>query len=466
MTAADPVAPSTHRTRKAPNPWRVAVIAGMASFIDAAAIAGTGTALVLFQGELGLTGDQIGQLSALLTFTIAIGAFIGGRLGDRFGRRRVFTVTLALAAIGAALATFAWDPAVLYVALALIGFGTGADLPVSMAMISESAPESKRGKMITFSHVLWMVGIVAVIVLGIVAGGLGGVGARAIYGFVVVVSAITLLLRATLPESEEWRRANEARTASIASVDGAGDIGALGRLFRSRFVLPLIALGLFYALINVSANTMGQFGTYLYVNVAGSDVSTASALSLIGLAMSFVGMFTLMRVVDTRFRMVGFAIASVLSLGALVLPLTLGVTVPILVLSSIIGALGGAVAGEPMFKVWAQELFPTLYRSSAQGIMIAFTRVIAAVAALFTPALIAVSPQVLYGVLTAATAAALAIGMFWVARIRKAEGEAGVGATGDVVAVEGDAIVEAEAEADAPGRAAADADAVPAAETR
>src|SRR5690606_786533 len=51
-------------------------------------------------------------------------------------------------------------------------------------------------------------------------------------------------------------------------------------LFTSKYLLPLIALGLFFAIGNITANTLGQFNTYLYVNVAGSDVSTASTISL------------------------------------------------------------------------------------------------------------------------------------------------------------------------------------------
>ena len=437
------------KTRRV-NPWWVAIIAGMASFIDAMAIVGTSSALVLFQEPLGFTADQFGHYSALLTFSIAVGALFGGRLGDRFGRRHVFTVTLLIVAVGAVLSALAWDPWVLYLSLILVGIGSGADLPVSMAMIAESAPEAKRGKMITFSHILWMLGILAVTVMGIFVGTMGETGARIIYAAIAGLAVIVVLLRLTLPESAEWVAANKARTDSITANDGSsqGDIGALGRLFRSRFIVPLVALGLFYAIVNIAANTNGQFGTYLYVNVAGSDVSTASTISLISFAVSFVGMLTLMRLVDTRFRMLGFAIGAVLSILGFAIPALMGVTVPTLVAMGVLYALGGAIAGEPMFKVWAQELFPTLYRSSAQGIMIAFTRVIASVFALVTPGIIAFGPSALFGFLIVTTLIAVGIGFFWVSPNPEPRPDGGLGMG------EGDLAEGVSTESDSPAVAA------------
>ncbi len=56
--------PTRAERRKA---WWTAAVAGMASYLDAGAIVTTGTALTLFQDELGISPAQFGQLSALLT---------------------------------------------------------------------------------------------------------------------------------------------------------------------------------------------------------------------------------------------------------------------------------------------------------------------------------------------------------------------------------------------------------------
>ena len=394
--------------------WWTATIAGMASYLDAAAIVTTGTALVLFQSTFRLGPAEIGQLSALLTVMIAAGALAGGRMGDRFGRRKVFTWTMWVFALGALSLVLATGPGMLYAGMVLLGFAAGADLPVSMAMISESAPPGKKGKMVTFSHVLWMAGVLVVMVLGIVVGDLGEVGARILYGHLLVVALIVLVLRAGLPESREWTKARLESTAEQV------DLGSLRHLVRSRYLGPLVATGLFYAIANVAANTNGQFSTYLYTNVAGASVATASSFGLLGFGCSFIGMLVTMRVVDTRWRMPVFTVATSISIAAFIIPATLGVSTWTLAVMGVLYSVGGAIAGEPMFKVWSQELFPTKHRSSAQGITIAFTRVVAAAIALVTPQIIAAGAQALFIFLVLTTLASCLIGILWLARIPKA----------------------------------------------
>lgn len=423
--------------------WWITVVLGMASYLDAASIAGTGTALVLYQKALGLTGDDIGRLSAMLTLSIAIGALVGGRLGDRFGRRRVFAVTMVLLAAGALLLTLAISPAFIYVGLVLLGLSSGADLPVSLSMIGEAAPDDKRGAMIGFTNFLWIFGIVGVILIGIFFGSLGATGARIIYGHILVIAIVVLILRAGIPESAKWRRAEETRTDAIGAVD-AVDIGALRRLFGSRFVLPVIGLGLFFAIANISANTNGQFQTYVYVNVAGLDVPTASLFGLISIAVGLASVLVFMRLVDkVRARRVMLWVAAVMALAAFLVPATLGVGAATIIASTILFSLGGGIMGEPMYKVWSQEIIPVLFRSSVQGITIAFTRLVAAGVALFTPAIIATGATNLYWFLTGTTLVAVLLGLFWLPRFSRADDAAGIDRTGSVAAIESDSALAA-----------------------
>jgi inositol transporter-like SP family MFS transporter len=405
--------------------WWITLVAGMASFLDAAAIVASGVALVLYQEDLKLDGAAIGRFSALLTIMIAFGAVAGGRAGDRFGRRRVFTITMIAYLAGAVILAMAVAPWMIAVGLILVGFAAGADLPVSIAMISESAPPERRGAMVSFTHSLWVAGILVVNGLGIFVGDLGSTGARIIYGVLAAVALIVLVLRNGLPESQEWRaaRSEEVRVQTEAIAIGVPytSTSGIAALFRSRYVVPLIAVGLFFSISNVAANTNGQFSTYLYVNVAGASVQLSSTLNLIGTVVGLGALAIVVRLADTRFRMLGFAIGALLSILAYAIPAALGVSTVTLALTTMLFAFGGNMAGEPMFKVWSQELFPTLHRSTAQGIMIGFTRLIAAVVALVTPVLAAQGPQILFASIAAATAVAMAIGLFWIPRIRRAD---------------------------------------------
>ncbi|MBN2060425.1 MAG: MFS transporter [Deltaproteobacteria bacterium] len=132
------------------NPWWIAIVCGMASYIDACAMVSSGIALVIYQSPLGLTPDQIGIMSGALTFCIAIGALFGGRLGDKYGRRSVFIITMAMIVLGAAMLTLMTSFNGLFIGTILVGLGTGADLPVSLAAIAEVATEINRGKLLGF----------------------------------------------------------------------------------------------------------------------------------------------------------------------------------------------------------------------------------------------------------------------------------------------------------------------------
>ena len=175
--------------------------------------------------------------------------------------------------------------------------------------------------------------------------------------------------------------------------------------------------------MNVGANTGGQFSAFMYTEIAGSTVRVSSAVSLITFGISFGATFLLMKIVDGPHRMRWFAAMAVIHVAAYVMPALLGVEVWTLVAMGVLGSIGGAVAGEPMFKIWAQELIPTLYRSTAQGAMIAATRVVAAVVALWTPMLLRASPNLLFWFVAACIAGAALVGLLWIRRFPRVADE-------------------------------------------
>ncbi|NRR31698.1 MFS transporter [Oxalobacteraceae bacterium] len=414
MTEATPALP---RLRDLPrSSWRVAILAGMASYLDAGAIITSGGALVLYKEHFGITLGQIGELSAILTFLFAIGALIGGRLGDRFGRKRVFTTTMIGLVIGSAIMACASNIWMLYGGTMLVGFSIGADLPVSMTMISEEAPPGFKGRLVAFSHVLWMAAIGVTFLLQIVVGDMATLGGRLMWGHIFIVAMMVVVLRTTLPESGEWVKADALRKEAGAD-SGTVEIGALRQLFGPQFLKPLIALGLFYGVFNLAANTGGQFGTLLYTELAKTSVSTAGAVNTVQLLLSIICAVIFMRTVDLPSRMNWFLMGGVLAIAGQAMPLIFGVSVGSLAAWQILQGIGGAFAGESMWKIWSQELFPTLLRSTAQGATTFFTRLLAAVAALGTTYLIADGPTTLFVTLTAAVSFTTALGWFYIRKL-------------------------------------------------
>lgn len=393
--------------RTTPNEWWVGLVAGMASYIDAAAIVANGIALVIYQFSIGITPDQIGIMSAAMTICIATGAFAGGRAGDRFGRRTVFILTMALIVAGSALNTFGTTFPMLLTGVVLIGLGVGADLPVSLASIAEAASDRNRGKIIVLSNILWLVGILASVGIAATTGSFGRLGGQLLFGQVGVVALLVLIGRTTLPESASWLAARAERRAGIRTARAQHT--GLRELVRGPYAKPFFALLVFYTLTNLAAATGGQFNTFIAVNLAGSTVEEFNRIALAVLPIAALLSVVFMRVVDTRHRMTFFAIGGVFMLGAVLVPAAFGFSLATLSTSLALAGVGGSFAFEGIMKVWAQESFPTMLRSSAQGSIIAIARICSALLAVVTPALLVGHARAFYLALAVVTAIGLAV---------------------------------------------------------
>ena len=75
----------------------------------------------------------------------AAGIMMAAALGDRFGRRRVFTVGLALFTLSSAACALAPDAAALIVARTVQGLGAAVVLPLSLTILTTAFPPQRRG---------------------------------------------------------------------------------------------------------------------------------------------------------------------------------------------------------------------------------------------------------------------------------------------------------------------------------
>lgn len=373
-------------TKKQPNPWWVAVINGMASYIDSATIITSGIALVIYQNTFGLTNMEFGALSAALTFCIAIGSIFGGRIGDLFGRKPVFSVTMVMLVAGAIIMIISSNFVLLLLGEIMMGLGVGADLPVSLATISEVAPDEKRGKMLLFSDILWVVGIVVAQGIGSLVGDWGLLGGQIMFGQLAVVSAIVLLLRQTIPESPVWLESNALRKQGVVK---ESDTGKIGDLLKAPYLVPFVALAIFYIGTNVPANSLGQFSTWIGNNVVDLPVSTVALIGMVVYPIRAILDFVFMHFVDTPKRMPLFYMGAALYLaGFLMFPL-FGASTTTYVLTQLLYCIGAAFAFEGILKVWMQECFPTLLRTTANGTIVFLSRFSCAICGFFTASFIA-----------------------------------------------------------------------------
>lgn len=373
--------------------WRLSAAGGMASLLDSAIISTLSIGLALFREEFGMSTWGVGALSATLTFSIAIGAFVGGRLADVFGRVKVFNIDILIYAIGVGLAAVAPNQEVLFVAMAIGGLAAGADLPTSLAVISERSPQGAQGRMVGFTQVMWTLGIIVTMLLGFAFSGMGLAGVRIIYMVWAVAALVTWAIRVF---SSDFKAIEEELVHSQANAPAPERIDFKTIFLNPLFLTPLLLTGFFYISRNLLANTWGQFQTFFLIEVGGASQSFATGMGAVLKPISLVIAILFLFVVDTKRRNPMFYICGAIQILTLALAaISGGEILWVFLLALAIYNLSGGFAGEGIYKVWTQESIPVDARSTVQGVSYSISRVIVGFFAFVTPALIELSPSLL-----------------------------------------------------------------------
>jgi EmrB/QacA subfamily drug resistance transporter len=184
-------------------PWVLAatIMASSITFIDGTVV---NVALPVLQREL--RTDIVGTQWIVEAYSLMLSALIlvGGSLGDRWGRRRIFSVGILLFAIASAGCGLAQTTAQLIAARAVQGVGAAMLVPGSLAIISASFAKEDRGRAIgTWS------GFTAISAgIGPVLGGwlIENVSWRAIFFINLPLAAVVLVITWWhVPESRDER---------------------------------------------------------------------------------------------------------------------------------------------------------------------------------------------------------------------------------------------------------------------
>src|SRR5215203_2282208 len=279
--------------------WRWTVLAGMASYLDAGSNLALAAGLALWQAYLGMSSSTVGLLAALgpNAFGAAIGALIGGRLGDLFGRKRIYQYDLLVYALGTLLIVFSVNLPMLLIGTFIVGVAVGADVPTSLALIGEFSPSKARGKLMGLSQVAWSLDPIVVYVLAFALSSYGVLGNRIVFAHLFVIAIVTWALRRGMVECALWTAASgagevERTSAPEEQPEEAGEPAdplAASRL-RSLFSGPTLSAILFtltvYLFWNLAAGTLGVFFPYVLKTLGAQSQAASVALSCVRVSSS------------------------------------------------------------------------------------------------------------------------------------------------------------------------------------
>lgn len=403
--------------------WRWTVLSSLADYIDAGSIVAGAAGLALWSKQFGMSSTAIGLLAALSSNAIScgVGALIGGRLGDKFGRKRIYSLDLLVYIFGVLIIVFAGNVAMLFAGYIVAGLAVGADVPTSWSLIAEFAPQGARGKMMGLTNIFWYIGPIVTLLLALLFAPLGVLGIRLVFLQLAIVAAVTWWLRRGMIESPRYQAmaeddgggqsgrydgasdrsgrpaSGQAATGAAAKLSGtegqpaAGEAaGGLRELLSPRHRKALLfAFGTF-CLWNIPAGTYGFFLPFIIKNAGQTSQAVSVAVDALWFVSAILAVWLVfMRINDRVNRAALYGITALIQAAAFwifvfVSPNLIGW----LLVNVLLFGIGQGAGQWPLNRVWSVELFPTRIRNTAQGMIFGGMRLVLGVWSFFVPALL------------------------------------------------------------------------------
>ena len=132
-----------------------AAIGGLLFGYDTGVMSG---ALLYISPEFGMSAAEEGRVTAMLLVGAAIGALLGGRVADWWGRRMTLLVNGVIFCAGSIWCALAGSVAELATARTFLGVAVGAVSIVVPMYIAEKVPATVRGRMVSLNTLMIVVG--------------------------------------------------------------------------------------------------------------------------------------------------------------------------------------------------------------------------------------------------------------------------------------------------------------------
>jgi sugar porter (SP) family MFS transporter len=188
----------------------VAALGGFLFGFDTGIISG---ALLFIKQEFGLSAGLQQLVVGSLLLAAVVGALLGGPITDAWGRKKTLILAALIFGVGALVASFSPNLAVLVVARVLLGLAIGIASMIVPVYIAEIAPPRVRGALVSLQQFMITVGIM---VSYLVSYAFSGSGAwRWMLGVGMIPAAILLVGMLPLPESPRWLLAKDRRQDAL-----------------------------------------------------------------------------------------------------------------------------------------------------------------------------------------------------------------------------------------------------------
>lgn len=354
--------------------WKATAAVSMSNYLEAGAIIAIATSLGFWQDEFGFSDSGAGLLAAFSAnaFGAAIGAAIGGPLCDKYGRKFIYTYDLILYMIGMLIAVFAVNFQMLFVAFLIAGVSVGAGVTAGWTYIAEQAPHKDRARHIGAAQLAWSVGPAIGFLLATFLAPMGLMGSRIIFFHLFVVALISWWIRQGIEESKLWKD-----TKSIPSLNESRTYIYTQRFWNATNVKAIIFLVLVYGMWNLVAGQAGIFMPRIYETAGLTSVVEQNLLQVgVWTFTSLSTYFLFMKLADRVSRKWLYFAGAALGIVAWIFLVFSNGGLFNLMMFALFWGISSGIGAQAFYAVWSAELFSTVFRARAQGILFCVVRVL------------------------------------------------------------------------------------------
>jgi MFS family permease len=193
--------------------WHWLIVVGLGTVwildgLEVTIVGAIGSRLTESDSGLGLSEGQIGLAAAVYVAGACVGALFFGYLTDRFGRKKLFMITLGLYLLATVFTAFSFNPIWFFVCRFFTGAGIGGEYAAINSAIDELIPARRRGVVdLAINGSYWLgTAFGAVLTVFLLNKDLfaADFGWRLAFGLGAVLGLLILLVRRNVPESPRW----------------------------------------------------------------------------------------------------------------------------------------------------------------------------------------------------------------------------------------------------------------------
>jgi len=191
--------------------WRVLLGLGTVWVLDGlevTVVSSVASRLTEHGSGITLSASDVGIAAALYVTGACLGALFFGQLTDRFGRRRLFLLTMGIYVLATVATAFSFAPWYFFLARFVTGAGIGGEYAAINSAIDELIPARVRGRVdLVVNGTYWLGSAVgAALSIALLNTGLlpANIGWRCAFGIGAVLGLTIMLVRRHVPESPRW----------------------------------------------------------------------------------------------------------------------------------------------------------------------------------------------------------------------------------------------------------------------